>query len=80
MANKTQGRHPHKDIGKKVCRAIRERRVASGMSMADLAAKAGLSRQAVGQFERCANTPSVGVAAVLFAALGIKARLIDFVE
>jgi Zn-dependent peptidase ImmA (M78 family)/DNA-binding XRE family transcriptional regulator len=51
---------------------IKQARMASGQSLRDLAAKAGISAMAISKYEREESTPSSGILLALSQALGIR--------
>ena len=56
-----------------VANALKARRNAANLTMVDLAARAGISMQAIGLIETARSTPSAGTIMALAAALGCKA-------
>ena len=61
-----------KSAAEHVAKAVASRRFVACLSQAELAAKCGLSRQAIDQIERGQITPSLKTLEALAVAFGVK--------
>ena len=69
MANKSLSAH--------VAKAVASRRFVAGLSVAELAERVGVSRQAIDYIERGINTPRMETLEKLAQALGCEVRDLD---
>ena len=63
------------DLALRTALELRWARLASGMTQAELAQKAGVSQQQIARLERPGANPSVGTIERVAAALGVRAEL-----